>query len=618
MLKTARKYGTNLAAIRISPHLKKQLPAFYHLLAAHRTTNNRQSKCLLEKHEVNTVADLMRTAARLEHNNESEHRNSPFCICPPCKADQERGCYNPHDCALEAQARIHQIQPKLNPGQREQQDNLSLTVNRRRRNKVAKQRNEKITFDPTLTCKEDLSECFRIFVDPRHLSPNLAERNGRIGRNPVCQECTVYTDGACLNNGKANATCGSRIWFSNNNPNNKALRIPGETQSNQVGEIAAVIEAVATIPKSQPLTIATDSKYVIEGLTTNLNEWENRGWIGIKNAPYFKKAVALLCQRTATTYLLWTKGHSGVEGNEQSDRLAKEGAQKPQADALDLETPDEWNLQGAKLTTLTQALAYRGIRRTKPTTPHPTTERNLELTRQAIHHFTNKMETDETIWINLRQAVFRTRVKQFLYKTMHNIYKVGSYWINIPNNEHCHPCQRCGATESMAHILTECDNPHRRLIWDLAAETWPHGRLLWPEINLGMILGAGCLKIKRQRAENIRHKNATNKGATRLLHILISEAAHLIWVLRCERVIREVMHGDDKIRPRWLKSINDRLMDDRTTASMNKRDKGFIKLVTNTWRKVLDKITDTPNNDLLHSEVLVGIRQRPPDTTGGT
>jgi hypothetical protein len=349
-----------------------------------------------------------------------------------------------------------------------------------------------------------------------------------------------------------------------------------------------------------------------------MEEWENRGWIGIKNATYFKKAIALLRQRTAPTYLLWTKGHSGVEGNEESDRLAKEGARKPHADVLDLTTPDEMNLQGAKLASLTQSLAYRGIQKTKTKTPRPTTERNLTLTRQAINHFTNELETGETIWNNLRRSAFRTRVKQFLYKVMHGVYKIGTYWLNIPDNEHRHACRTCGATESMAHILTECENAHTKMIWDLAKATWPHDRQLWPEISLGTILGTGCLKIKQQRTHNMRHEGATNKGATRLLHILISESAHLIWVLRCERVIGDVTHRDDEIRSRWLTSINDRLTDDRIIASLIKREKGFVNLATNTWRKVLNKEIDAPNNDFLHSEVLKGIKQRPPVTAGRT
>jgi hypothetical protein len=61
-----------------------------------------------------------------------------------------------------------------------------------------------------------------------------------------------------------------------------------------------------------------------------------------------------------------------------------------------------------------------------------------------------------------------------------------------------------------------------------------------------------------------------------------------------------------------------RQTDDRIAASKTKRDKGFVNLVTNTWREVLEKENDTPNHVFLHSEVLVGIRQWPPDTTGGT
>jgi len=66
------------------------------------------------------------------------------------------------------------------------------------------------------------------------------------------------------------------------NPRNQALRIPGNAQSNQVGEIAAVVAAMELIPPYQLTKIYMDSKYVIEGLTTHLENWENDGWIDIK------------------------------------------------------------------------------------------------------------------------------------------------------------------------------------------------------------------------------------------------------------------------------------------------------------------------------------------------
>jgi len=86
--------------------------------------------------------------------------------------------------------------------------------------------------------------------------------------------------------------------------------------------------------------------YAINGFTKHLSEWEDNGWIGIKNAPFFKKAAHILKQRIATTSFQWIKGHNGIQGNEESDRLAKEGANKPAPDNLDLDILKEfcWTL----------------------------------------------------------------------------------------------------------------------------------------------------------------------------------------------------------------------------------------------------------------------------------
>jgi hypothetical protein len=44
MLKVARKYGTNIAAIRLTPDLCAQLPAWYHISAANTPINNRAAR----------------------------------------------------------------------------------------------------------------------------------------------------------------------------------------------------------------------------------------------------------------------------------------------------------------------------------------------------------------------------------------------------------------------------------------------------------------------------------------------------------------------------------------------------------------------------------------------
>ena len=312
-------------------------------------------------------------------------------------------------------------------------------------------------------------------VLPKRISDKPAERvNPRQTRLRLL-ESHIYTDGACINNGEANARCGSGIWFGPNHRENKAIRVPGNLQSNQVGELVAIIAATEATPPNQPLVIVMDSRYAIEGLTTHLGTREDRGWIGIRNANLFKKAAYLLRRRTARTTFKWIKGHTGDQGNEGSDQLAKEGANKEVDDPLDSTIPIEFDLHGAKLASLTQKDTYKGICGRKKHRSRKATDRNLQLTRNAIKEYNGEEETD------------------------------------------------------------------------------PHENPPWPNISMGLILGCGCITTTReelQRENENRNRTPNQCGAMRLLNILITESAYLIWVLRCERAIREKTHTGSEIRRR--------------------------------------------------------------------
>ncbi|KAI0047992.1 hypothetical protein FA95DRAFT_1605644 [Auriscalpium vulgare] len=104
-----------------------------------------------------------------------------------------------------------------------------------------------------------------------------------------------------------------------------------------------------------------------------------------------------------------------------------------------------------------------------------------------------------------------------------------------------------------------------------------------------------------------------HKGATRLLRILISEAAYLIWVLRCSRVIEGRILPPPALSTRWTRTINDRLQTDRIIASRIKRSPKAIATVHATWTPTLDDQTDIPDHWADSPEVLVGIKPpRPP------
>ena len=233
---------------------------------------------------------------------------------------------------------------------------------------------------------------------------------------------------------------------------------------------------------------------MIDGLTTHLGEWENNGWIGVKNAQLSKKAAYVLRKCSTPTSFQWVKGHSGVEGNEKSDQLAKDGANKIAQDELNLRIPKEFDLQGTKLVTLTQAIAYKGILERRGPYTRPATSNNLELMRDAIARYTQKLETNKTIWRGLQKPSIRVKVRQFLYKAMHETQKISHFWTHIPGYKERQNCTICNAPELMSHILIHCRAFPTRTIWNLAKDHWPQENPRWPEISLGIILRCGSIE----------------------------------------------------------------------------------------------------------------------------
>lgn len=88
-------------------------------------------------------------------------------------------------------------------------------------------------------------------------------RNLTRGINLETNKIMVFTDRACMNNGKADTKCGSGIWFGRDHRLNKAVKVPGLNQSNQVGKLVMVIAAVEATPNYHKLRIIMDFKYSV-------------------------------------------------------------------------------------------------------------------------------------------------------------------------------------------------------------------------------------------------------------------------------------------------------------------------------------------------------------------
>ena len=83
MIKTVRKYDTNLETLRLTPHLHTQLPTWYHLASKLAPIIEVAAKCLLLNHMSTKVANLVKISACIR-NMESKltvHISSMYCYC---------------------------------------------------------------------------------------------------------------------------------------------------------------------------------------------------------------------------------------------------------------------------------------------------------------------------------------------------------------------------------------------------------------------------------------------------------------------------------------------------------------------------------------------------------
>lgn len=91
----------------------------------------------------------------------------------------------------------------------------------------------------------------------------------------------------------------------------------------------AVLIVTKDHPPNEDLLIVSNSKYVIDGITKHVKQWEECNWIDMDHGDIFKCIIAWMRWRNGKMTLKWVKGHNGTKGNGEADRLAGEGAKEP-------------------------------------------------------------------------------------------------------------------------------------------------------------------------------------------------------------------------------------------------------------------------------------------------
>lgn len=140
-------------------------------------------------------------------------------------------------------------------------------------------------------------------------------------------EYQVWSDGSCLGNPGPGGY--AAIAFDANGKEIAVISGREKRSTNQRMEMIAAAEGLSQLPLGISVTVNTDSKYVVDGMSSWIFGWKRRGWkkadgTPVKNLELWQR----LDREVANRKVKWNhvRGHVGIELNERCDQLANEQA----------------------------------------------------------------------------------------------------------------------------------------------------------------------------------------------------------------------------------------------------------------------------------------------------
>ncbi|KAJ3771155.1 hypothetical protein FB446DRAFT_645782 [Lentinula raphanica] len=429
-----------------------------------------------------------------------------------------------------------------------------------------------------------------------------------IEEEPLDEVVTVYCAGYSKEPLTQAAKAGGAIWYSENNDCNRPIILgSAERKTATTAVVASISAAVSECPPNRVLKCIVLNDQVYENITKKLITWDDKGFTGVKDAPLYRALLSKLRARSASTIISKSNNHDNL-CRKKAVALAKDASEmRGPANIGDIAAISDTLLQGVKLSEMTQALAYKTIKEMTLPKSRPATEKTIHKIQHDISKITGNAPSSEILWKTIRNPIISRRTRNFLYIAYHGALRIGHYWKHIPECEDRALCKTCNTEENLEHILLECKRPWRIMIWDIVKDLWlkSEPNTDWQDLTFGTILG--CCSIPAPAGQSYIRDPIRD----RRYYILILEAMHLIWKLRCEVVIER--EGRDLTKEeayaRVTQALNGRLERDQRLMSKKWKVNMIPKaVVLETWSKIIAKNQDLPTDWTGETGVLVGIR----------
>lgn len=136
---------------------------------------------------------------------------------------------------------------------------------------------------------------------------------------------SIYTDGACTGNPGPGGWA-AVVYFTDGSLH-EIGGSAAQTTNNRMEMQAAIaaLQLIAESSPSAPVTLHTDSEYLINGVTKWVKGWKKKGWKTAQGKPVLNQDLWETLDRLNHPSVEWrhVRGHAGIIGNERCDAIAR-------------------------------------------------------------------------------------------------------------------------------------------------------------------------------------------------------------------------------------------------------------------------------------------------------